>query len=432
MDRRLQNRYVKLVQAHMHNASSTAAGPTAAVASTTALAATQAAWRFLNNERVTLAALAAPLQEAGRETARADTAPVALVVHDWSRLNYGEHVSKQDRARFTHDHDIGYELATNLLVSASDGSPLAPMQMQLTTGNGVHSTATAKHDGAADLSHIDQVLAAMNASWSWNIGKPLVHIIDREADSVDHYRQWDADGHLFLVRGDDRCVLYEGRECRLSQVAQRLLAGDSITDGGTVRYRDRPAQQQVAQSVVTLHRPGKKRVNGRREAVPGRPLELRLVVSRIRDATGKTLATWLLLTNVRQEGADAATIARWYYWRWRIESFFKLLKSHNQQIEQWQQETGAAILRRLLVATMACVTVWDLQRQRGTDAMRMKDLLVRLSGRQMKRTKPHTDPALLAGLFVLLPMLALLHEHGGNLQHLESLARKTLPFFNTA
>jgi hypothetical protein len=47
----------------------------------------------------------------------------------------------------------------------------------------------------------------------------------------------------------------------------------------------------------------------------------------------------------------------YYYWRWRIESDVTLLKSHGQQLEHWQQETGDAIFRRLLVATMACVTV---------------------------------------------------------------------------
>ena len=43
------------------------------------------------------------------------------------------------------------------------------------------------------------------------------------------------------------------------------------------------------------------------------------------------------------------------------QSYFELLKSHGQQLEQWQQETGPAIARRLLVASMACVVVWQLQ-----------------------------------------------------------------------
>ena len=67
---------------------------------------------------------------------------------------------------------------------------------------------------------------------------------------------------------------------------------------------------------------GKKKVE-----IPGPPLPLRLVVTEVRDLKGRVLARWLLLTNVPAALADAATIARWYYFRWRIESLHKLLKS---------------------------------------------------------------------------------------------------------
>ena len=54
----------------------------------------------------------------------------------------------------------------------------------------------------------------------------------------------------------------------------------------------------------------------------------------------------------------AQTIAQWYYWRWRIENYFKLLKSAGQHLEEWQQTTAKAIASRLLVAATACVVVW--------------------------------------------------------------------------
>ncbi|QDT74099.1 hypothetical protein I41_32940 [Lacipirellula limnantheis] len=52
--------------------------------------------------------------------------------------------------------------------------------------------------------------------------------------------------------------------------------------------------------------------------------------ARVVDSDDCILATWTLLTNVAQQDADASKIALWYYWRWRIESFFKLLKSHGE------------------------------------------------------------------------------------------------------
>ncbi|WP_439626079.1 hypothetical protein [Gemmata sp.] len=79
-------------------------------------------------------------------------------------------------------------------------------------------------------------------------------------------------------------------------------------------------------------------------------------------------------------------------------------------MEQWQQQSGPAIARRLLVAAMACVGVWQLDHDDSVPAMAFTDALVRLSGRQVRKSNRHTAPALLAGLWVLLSMVALL-EH---------------------
>ena len=75
----------------------------------------------------------------------------------------------------------------------------------------------------------------------------------------------------------------------------------------------------------------------------------RLVVSRVFSKQGERLAQWHWLTNV--EEVDAATVALWYDWRWRIESFFKRLQSAGHQLEYWQPESALAIAKRLLVAS---------------------------------------------------------------------------------
>jgi len=112
----------------------------------------------------------------------------------------------------------------------------------------------------------------------------------------------------------------------------------------------------------------------------------------------------------------------------RIESFFKLLKSHGHELEQWQQHTGPAIACRLLIAAMACVVVWELQADDSPKALEFKNVLVRLSGWQMKRKRPHTAPALLAGLWVLLSMLSLLDHY--TLRDIRRLAAQ-VPYFDT-
>lgn len=149
--------------------------------------------------------------------------------------------------------------------------------------------------------------------------------------------------------------------------------------------------------------------------MPGSPLEARLIVSRIRAEDGTRLAEWFLLTNVPE--VDKATIALWYYWRWRIESFFKLMKSAGHQLESWQQESALAIAKRLLVASMACVTVWAIAADKREAAAELRTLLIKLSGRQMKRTQPVTYPALLDGLWTLLALLDIMDAYSPEQLH---------------
>ncbi len=103
-----------------------------------------------------------------------------------------------------------------------------------------------------------------------------------------------------------------------------------------------------------------KKAKKKQRQIAGPALTLRLIVAMVCDDEGNVLATWHLLSNAPIELLTAEQLAQCEYWRWRIESDFELLKSHGQQLEHWRQETGAAIFRRLLVATMACVTVWQL------------------------------------------------------------------------
>lgn len=407
LERRLQNRYAMLVDSQLHAVNKLAAGVVSLPSAGSAFAATQAAWRFHNNERVTFAALAEPLRETGRRQLASGQAKFALLVHDWCKLSF-DRADQQDVMQLTHRTDIGYELTTALLVSADDGRPLAPLEMHLKTAAGTLST---RGETCPTEGHLEQVLPTMQASRGWSLPRPLLHVIDREADSVDHYRQWDADGHKFLIRGDNRNVRWKGVRCNLQEIRKKLRRQQEFQAAGAAEYRGRPAELWVAQTEVVLDRPAKKNVRGKRFPKPGRALTLRLVVAEIRDEKGKVLAHWLLLTNVATCWATAAELARCYYWRWKIESFFKLLKSHGQQLESWQQESGQAILRRLLVAAMACVVVWHLQGDTSPAATELKNVLVRLSGRQTKRQRPHTAPALLAGLGILLSMLALLEHY---------------------
>lgn len=429
MDRRLQARYVKLVESQAKASARTAAGPALRPGRASAEAATQAAWRFYNNERIGLSALVEPLRAAGREACAQSASEFVLLAHDWSKLDYGTHASKRDRRQLTHQHDVGYDLTTSLLIDAANGQPLAPMELHLKTATTVHSTSRCPPQ-AADH-HLDQLLPVMESVGSWELPRRVVHVIDREADALGRFRSWDAAGHLFLVRCDDRRVLWNEGDCLISEIVAEHDRQGGFQEVRQFQDQGQTVQQGVAEAQVTLHRPHKARVDGTPRKVAGAALKLRLIMTRVVDAAGNRLAEWTLLTNALVS-ADASQIALWYYWRWRIESFYKLLKSHGQEIEYWQQETGVAIARRLLVAAMACVAVWTLQRDDTPQAEETKQLLLRLSGRARKRNAAATASALLAGYFVLLSLTDLLENTDLDLPKLQTLAARANPFPNTS
>jgi hypothetical protein len=88
-----------------------------------------------------------------------------------------------------------------------------------------------------------------------------------------------------------------------------------------------------------------------------------------------------------------------------------LLKQQGLQAEDWQQESALAITKRLMIATQACVFVWQLQHDDSPESIETQMFLVRLSGRQMKKNRPITPSALLDGLWFFLASMSLLESY---------------------
>src|SRR5262249_39640025 len=142
--------------------------------------------------------LAQPLHHLAHDWRRQHTDTWGLSIHDWSCLSYHSHSRKADQAPLTNNKSQGYELTTVLLVEGQAGQPIAPLEGRLRTARASHSTRAPAR--GAEAFRIDEVLASMQAVRDLGLAGPLVHVIDREADGLAHYRAWQADGHHFLVR----------------------------------------------------------------------------------------------------------------------------------------------------------------------------------------------------------------------------------------
>jgi hypothetical protein len=413
VDKRLQHRYELLVQEHTGQAHASAAGPRTLPSPASAKAHAQAAWRFFRNHGLAFPQLMCPLIQLARCHVADASAHYGLVVHDWSGLDFSSHTAKTDRIVLRKDGGVGYELYSALLLADRSGQPIAPLRLRLRSQDGLYDSACRRRTVVPV--HLDGLRPVLRYLRGLRLGRPLVHLIDAEGDSVYHLRQWHQAGHLFVVRTDDqRVVRHEEVERTVPAVVQLLQQRQAFRLTREVSYQGQKAWQYVAEAPVVLARPSwrHRMVDGRRRRIVrvGPPLPVRLVVSEVRAADGSVLARWQLLTNAAAE-VTAATVALWYYWRWQVESYFKLLKAAGQQLEHWLQETAEAILKRLLVASMACALVWRLARSAAPQAATARRLLMRLSGRQVVWGREYTEEALLAGLWVLLALGDVLEEN---------------------
>ncbi len=163
-------------------------------------ASTQAAWRFYKNEAVTLSKLQEPLTAAAHAGIQQQCGEYALCVHDWSKLRY-RHRNKPDIYPRTHPDDLGYELQTSLILSDQTGNPIAPVAQLLVSADGSYATYgdDAPPDASSVQNNLDEVSDCIAHLEQQNFARPLVHVMDREADSIGHMRRWEADGTHWLV-----------------------------------------------------------------------------------------------------------------------------------------------------------------------------------------------------------------------------------------
>ncbi len=153
---------------------------------------------------------------------------------------YPKHDFKKDHAVLNSTRvPEGYELQSAILVSGRDGSALAPAVLSLRAADWVHCSRCGKvRPPESPLDELDPTMSYLERQ---QFARPLVHLIDAEADSVGHFRQWSRrPAGYFLVRADDRLVENAGQERRgVRQFAKNLAEQAAFR----LRPRD-PASRQ--------------------------------------------------------------------------------------------------------------------------------------------------------------------------------------------
>jgi len=331
---------------------------------------------------------------------------------DWSHLDYKKHSSKKE---LTHENrkdtcmKIGYDLQTTLAVSDKTGEPIAPIVHNLKSSKKVYSTYsdTVIHK----QTHLKEL--ALRAQWidkNLKSDKRIVHIVDREADSVAFMRELSLNRNLFLLRVKDNSKLYYPKEeidINQKDLAQKLSLGTKVKE---IQYRNKTTSIYVNECDVEVRRDATTMIlsgEGKRklQKTKGDTLKARFIVERLVDENNKVVAKWLLITNIIDKKVTTEALATWYYYRWKIESYFKLLKSSGFNLEEWQQIEPEALFKRLLVVSYSCILVWKIANDSSDNAQKIRKFLVTLSGKLIERNKEFTYPALLSGLENYIQMM---------------------------
>ena len=241
----------------------------------------------------------------------------------------------------------------------------------------------------------------------------IVHIVDRESDSVAFMRDLIKIDELFLLRVKNNSKVYYPKEdidIKQGELADKLPLGKEVK---TIKYKKKKVKIYVNECDIEIRRDATKFIlndKGKKklQKTAGEAIKARFVVERLVDEDQKVVAQWLLVTNILDDSVTQEMLATWYYYRWKIESYFKLLKSSGFNMEEWQQREPIALFRRLLVVSYACVLVWKIANDNSKNGKKIREFLVLLSGRLVERGKEFTHPALLAGLENYIQMLDLI------------------------
>ncbi len=144
--------------------------------------------------------------------------------------------------------------SVSLIVSDQTVLPLAPVAQRLVSADGSYATYGDTASPSPAKHHLEEVSDCIRYLDGQGFPKPLVHLIDREGDSVGHIRRWDAAGSRWLVRvKDNPTVDYAVTPLTCKAVAASL----AFSKTRQVSYHGKTSWQWVAETEVTLSRPAK-------------------------------------------------------------------------------------------------------------------------------------------------------------------------------
>lgn len=297
------------------------------------VAAREAAYRFVENHRVTMEAVMAPHERKTVARCAAVDGPV-YVVSDTTECTFkgdrrGESLGRMQGMQ------RGFLAHTAIAVSSVDRKPLGVLGIDIIVRDDEHKNhrnvyaqkSNPKRESRKWPSMVDRTEELL-------AGVPAIHVMDREGDIFELLSELTTAGRRFVIRAaQDRWVQGEGRlfaavvgapvllerEVKLS----RRTKAPSTKGRGHPRREERIAQLDISSRSVTLRRP--------KTTKAAHPSELTVNVVNVHEPAppdGEPPVQWVLLTSEAVDSREqVASVVDAYRARWLIEEFFKALKT---------------------------------------------------------------------------------------------------------
>ena len=343
-------------------------------------AETKAAYRFFQNENVAVGDILAAHRDKTVERARKH--PTVLAVQDTTYLVYTSHPKTEGLGRLSLKHgknvkmiySTGLMMHTCLAVTPT-GLPLGLLDQRFfSRKNCLLKTRTSKYAKPHDHLPVEQ-----KESYRWmealaNTKKAMgnsevVAVADREADFYDLFRFSGQIGCPVLVRANaDRTInrrsryAEKGVEKLWEHMRQQPETG-TYTIEIPKRSKTKHCSEREARTATVTVRFGPFRLNPSRNHVKHSQEDLpdvgmnAVYVVETNPPVGEEPVEWMLLTNLPVTTYEEAyEKVRWYCLRWRIEMYFKVLKS-GFRVEACRLEYADRLIRYL---TVMSIVAWRL------------------------------------------------------------------------
>lgn len=309
----------------------------------------KAAYRFFDNENVSMEAVLEPHYRASIQRVREQE--VVLAVQDTSTINYTHHPMTKDLGPINteKDQNIGL-LLHDTMAFTPDGTPLGLLDVQCWAREETWSKSEERYQKPIEEKESFKWIKSYRSVSEIQRLCPNTRLIvvgDREADIHELFAEYAPGNADLLIRSEqsrNRCCETDDQiEHLWSHMRDKISSGTiGLCVPASPNRSARTAQLEIRFAAVTLKSPKRK------PHLPHVPVYI-VYAREVAAPEDIEALEWLLITTVAIENFDQALDAlKWYARRWGIEVYHRVLKS-GCRIEDRQLENARRLVNCLAI-----------------------------------------------------------------------------------